>query len=315
MTLGVSLKACMVVKDSNMKFRALCFLACLAAMSAQALAATYYLGVGINRYQQPKDQYGRPLLDENGQVYDMNLFGCVNDLEFYRDFLTRHAGVTKAKSQVLINEDATADNFLRALRKVLAQTKAGDSFYMTYSGHGAQLPSASNPKETDEYLVLHDLQLVQDKLVRDLIATLRTAGVKCTFIFDSCHSGGMSMGDNKFAKVRRRFVPRALGTRLKKSPVSKVSGPAKPKPRQAALADSLFIAASSASEASLDVTLQDGTAHGAFTLYLKEVLTKNPSLSSERAIASTRERLQANKVRQHPRCEGTPKRISRPIPG
>ena len=94
------------------------------------------------------------LLDGRGEV-------------FYRHH--RHADPTKPT--VLLTRKAKRKAVLTQLRKAAKALKAGDLFFLSYSGHGGQVPDSSGdePDRNDETWCLFDGQLLDDEL-RDLWA-------------------------------------------------------------------------------------------------------------------------------------------------
>jgi hypothetical protein len=68
---------------------------------------------------------------------------------------------------------------------------SGDIFWLTYSGHGSQVPDTNNngdePDRQDETWVLYDRELIDDELYA-LWGKFK-AGVHILVLSDSCHSG------------------------------------------------------------------------------------------------------------------------------
>jgi metacaspase-1 len=102
------------------------------------------------------------------------------------------AAVAKSKamkSTVLLTKKATRANALGAIRAAAKALKAGDLFFMTYSGHGGQVPDVSGDEadKQDETWCLYDGQLIDDELYFEL--SQFAAGVRILVLSDSCHSG------------------------------------------------------------------------------------------------------------------------------
>ncbi len=70
------------------------------------------------------------------------------------------------KSTVLLTKKATRANVLAGLRGAAKSLKSGDLFFMTYSGHGGQMPDVNGdePDKKDETWCLFDGQLIDDEL-------------------------------------------------------------------------------------------------------------------------------------------------------
>lgn len=90
--------------------------------------------------------------------------------------------------QLLINEEATKDNFLRHFCGCISALEAGDTFLLTFSGHGGQQEDTDGdePDGKDETWCFHDTRLVDDDLGRHWKEF--KAGVRIIVISSSCHS-------------------------------------------------------------------------------------------------------------------------------
>lgn len=93
------------------------------------------------------------------------------------------------KPTVLLTKKATRANALAAMRDAAKTLKAGDLFFMSYSGHGGQVPDVSGDEadKLDETWCLYDGQLIDDELYYELGQF--AAGVRILVLSDSCHSG------------------------------------------------------------------------------------------------------------------------------
>jgi hypothetical protein len=77
------------------------------------------------------------------------------------------AALAKTKGMtptVLLTKKATRAALLAAMRKAAKALKAGDLFFMSYSGHGGQMPDTNGdePDKKDETWCLFDGQLIDD---------------------------------------------------------------------------------------------------------------------------------------------------------
>ena len=102
------------------------------------------------------------------------------------------AAIAKAKgmkSTVLLTKKGTRANVLAGMRGAAKALKAGDLFFLTYSGHGGQVPDVSGDEDDkqDETWCLFDGQLIDDELYFEL--SKFAAGVRVLVLSDSCHSG------------------------------------------------------------------------------------------------------------------------------
>lgn len=151
------------------------------------------LHIGLNRVDP--DHY---------DGWDGALAGCEPDARDMKD-LAESKGFT---STILLNDEARSDVVLGEIADVAESLGPGDIFFLTYSGHGGQVPDGNGNDEADkqdETWVLFDRQVVDDELFA--LWGSFAAGVRIVVLSDSCHSGSV---------VRQAFY--------KKSPANEVAG-------------------------------------------------------------------------------------------
>ncbi|KAH9941630.1 peptidase C14 [Epithele typhae] len=100
----------------------------------------------------------------------------------------------------------TRENIVREMRELVHDVRDGDSICFAYSGHGGQVPT-DGPEEIDhldEIFLPIDatyepqrsgdkyVNFIRDNDVRDILVDHLPDGVRCTMIFDCCHSGTAS---------------------------------------------------------------------------------------------------------------------------
>lgn len=96
-------------------------------------------------------------------------------------------------TSVLLTKDATSDAVQAGISEAADELGEGDIFFLTYSGHGGQVPDSNSDDDEDgkdETWVLYDRQLVDDELYA-LFARFE-AGVRIFMLSDSCHSGSVA---------------------------------------------------------------------------------------------------------------------------
>ena len=109
--------------------------------------------------------------------------------EFDANDMAALATTQGMKPTVLLTKKATRAAVLAALRSAAKTLKAGSLFFLSYSGHGGQLPDTNHdePDKKDETWCLYDGQLIDDELYLEL--SRFAAGVRVLMLSDSCHSG------------------------------------------------------------------------------------------------------------------------------
>jgi metacaspase-1 len=100
-------------------------------------------------------------------------------------------------TKLLLTGDATSANVTAALRDAAGRLEQGDILFLTYSGHGGQVPDTNGDEPAgedggpkDETWVLYDRQLVDDELYQ-VWGSLQP-GVRVFVLSDSCHSGSVT---------------------------------------------------------------------------------------------------------------------------
>ncbi|MBS7808702.1 caspase family protein [Variovorax sp. PCZ-1] len=150
--------------------------------------------VGINNYPNESDR----------------LSGCVNDV-FSMSAMLQDQGWSPDSIRVVLDERATTQGVLDRMKWLLEDVKDSPDevrvFY--FSGHGAQLTQYDTQGEPDhraETLVTHDMDWqknvgITDKDLAQLYAHLPYKA-RLFFIFDCCHSGGLTRGANPAKSIQ-----------------------------------------------------------------------------------------------------------------
>jgi hypothetical protein len=91
----------------------------------------------------------------------------------------------------LLTKAATRKAVTDKVADAATKMKSGDIFFITYSGHGGQVPdkNSEEPDGLDETWCLYDGQLVDDELFYAFGQF--AAGVRILILSDSCHSGSV----------------------------------------------------------------------------------------------------------------------------
>lgn len=113
------------------------------------------------------------------------LTACEADAEDMQALAARLA----YKTNLLKTARATRKAVTEAIGEAAAGLGPGDTFFLTYSGHGGQLPDRSGDERDmmDETWCLFDAQLVDDELFQ--LWSKFAKGARIIVLSDSCHSG------------------------------------------------------------------------------------------------------------------------------
>jgi hypothetical protein len=148
--------------------------------------------------------------------WDGQLTACefdANDMQA----LAKTQGFTKVTKR--LTKRATRNRVLADIKAAAAKLKRNDIFFLTYSGHGGQVPNTGNDFEPDGYdetWCLYDGELIDD----ELYAALKefASGVRIFVLSDSCHSGTVLRAAHFNAlgvtPVRPRMMPRDIALRV-----------------------------------------------------------------------------------------------------
>ncbi len=127
-----------------------------------------------------------------------NLSGCVNDA-FLVSAMLQESGFDAGDIRMVLNDRATCAGVRDRLEWLLDGAKAGDTRFLYYSGHGAQMPAYGVGERVDsvhETLVLHDFDWTAERAFTDeqFHALYSQLPYELNFVamFDCCHSGGMT---------------------------------------------------------------------------------------------------------------------------
>jgi hypothetical protein len=137
--------------------------------------------------------------------------------EFDAEDMTAIAASRGLKATTLLTKAGTRKNVLAAMRKAAKALKAGDFFFLSYSGHGGQVPdtNADEPDRQDETWCLFDGQLLDDELYYEL--SRFAVGVRILVLSDSCHSGTVTRAGPTLAVpagTRARLMPPSVASRV-----------------------------------------------------------------------------------------------------
>ncbi|SEC20641.1 Putative peptidoglycan binding domain-containing protein [Paramicrobacterium humi] len=139
--------------------------------------------------------------------WDGKLTGCENDCRTMLEIATADG----YSVHQLLTAQATTTNVLAAIADAAQELRAGDVFFLTYAGHGGQVPDTNSDGETDrqdETWVLYDRMLIDDEL--EAAFSQFASGVDIVLVSDSCHSGTIyrdmfSTGQFEYSRLKESF--------------------------------------------------------------------------------------------------------------
>lgn len=131
---------------------------------------------------------GLNFLDPNHYSgWDGQLNACENDAKDMEAIASSQG----FQAKTLLRKNATRKNVIDAINEASSGLKEGDIFYISYSGHGGQLPDINGDDDDgqDETWCLFDGQLIDDELFA--LWSNFEKGVRIFVTSDSCHSGSI----------------------------------------------------------------------------------------------------------------------------
>ena len=136
---------------------------------------------------------------------DAQLEGCLEDIASMREYLTARGYTeftmlrdSKDDPYHLLADSPTRDHIIAAMVAAVASSSRGDTLYVHYSGHGAQLGDQDGDETDyhDECICPVDYAsdkidngFIRDDLMHAILVNALPTGVKLRVTFDSCHSG------------------------------------------------------------------------------------------------------------------------------
>lgn len=150
--------------------------------------------------------------------------GSTDDADALRQLLIAKFNFAPGSITVLKNQEATTQNILRELDRIVGETSPGDRVFFHYSGHGFQVPDEYIMDEKDgldEVIAPYNVQAVKqqngkvnltlkngtyitDDVFNDYAVKL--VGRSVVMMFDSCHSGSLSRSLSSKSKENSRYL-------------------------------------------------------------------------------------------------------------
>ncbi len=117
------------------------------------------------------------------------------------------------KPKTLLRTQVIVKAVKAAILQAAKSLKSGDTFLLTYSGHGGQVPDTNGDEGRfgdthdgmDETWCRFDRQFIDDELAA-LYARFK-AGVRILALSDSCHSGSVTRAVERVPQARARLLP------------------------------------------------------------------------------------------------------------
>jgi metacaspase-1 len=215
----------------------------------------------------------------------------------------------------LMTKDATRAHVRSAIDEAAKELRSGDIFFLTYSGHGGQVPDQDGDEEdgNDETWCLFDAEMIDDEIWE--LYTHFSEGVRILVLSDSCHSGSVSR-DAQFRAIAAspelraafgveegalsRGMPDPIALRVYEQHRAFYDGIAANMPSKAQSKEQLMARVRLISGCQDDQTSADGRYNGLFTGTLKTVWNGGTFTRNYRAFhRAIRRRMPTTQVPNH----------------
>lgn len=212
------------------------------------------------------------------------LNGCINDVTNVSQKLKASYNFNNI---TLLTDNTvtkpTYDNILRELKNLLVNSKAGDTLFFQYSGHGSYTRD-TNKDETDGYdelIIPIDFIPIKDDVLKKMIEDYLPENVKLVALFDSCYSGTvMDLRYNYLDSLNYNKL-----TENKRVPILN--------------RDVIMISGCNDNQTSADAYINN-TFQGAMSWAFIETLNLNPIISWNTLLQNMRNLLKKKRFRQIP---------------
>jgi len=236
-----------------------------------------------NNFSQPTLTHGKKalLVGINYVNTSSELRGCVNDVNDLKQLLTAKYNYSRSNIVTLTDSQATKQNVLSQLTKLLKSGNSGDTLFFSFSGHGYFKRDSSNDEEDgkDELLISVDNLAIVDDELKHIIDTHLKANVTLIALVDTCHSGTILDLPYKYYKGQPKLSHNSLSNDTKGTVIC-VSG-------------------CRDDQVSMDAYLE-GDFNGAMTFHFVELLNESNSLTWKACIEQLQDKLKKDKFTQVP---------------
>lgn len=239
-----------------------------------------------------------------------NLNGAVRDINLVADYLLKTLKIPSermfkltspnpevAEKIQIKDPEPTYENIVAQFKAITELAQPGEQIYIHYSGHGGRTttiyPELKGNDQLDEGIVPMDVGNESGRYLRDvelatLLKRMTDKGSIVTVVFDSCHSGEATRGDDvairgpletdtaprnseSLVASRQELIENWLAL-TDGTAASTIAGGWLPQPR-----DYVLLAACRPSEYAYEYAVSRKERHGALTYWTIDTLTSSPS--------------------------------------
>lgn len=244
---------------------------------------------------------------------DMDLKGCVNDATAWAELLINHFDFPRDNIKLIIDSEATKNNVINEIKRLLTSAKAGDVLVFTNSSHGSYIKDTSgDERKYDQVICPFDVadNVIVDDELREMFVGI-PANVNFTVISDSCHSGTITRIITPDYRRKRFLNPKLRGQPELRDPLR-----AKPRRREKypeSEMKEMLISGCKDNQFSYDAQMQ-GMFHGAMSYFaLQEIRAANYKITYADLVTRVVKQLDKARFPQQPQLEGKKENKSKQI--
>ena len=212
-------------------------------------------------------------------------------------------------------EETTHEAIVKAFRTYLIEpTRAGDSVYFHYSGHGSTIADPGDATGVDQTLVPSDYVLdgsndIRDKEIAKLLEELKRKNPSSVLLsFDCCHSGTITRNGGGRMLIREfpRDLPAAVAQKRSTEPVEQKAGGLLG-PGEIGKLGYTVLSACRSDQVDSEVADDSGKPMGSLAYALVKALNQPvPQMTYRDLMAQVKSTLRAKGLDQVPQIEGIP---------
>jgi hypothetical protein len=213
---------------------------------------------------------------------------------------------------VLRDHEATTAAMLKGMNNLVAGAAPGDVLVFHYSGHGAQIPSTTEPDGTTEIICPVDLDwienMITDSQMKEIFDRV-PSGCNLTVILDCCHSSDDLNQLNQYlpATNTKEITPVYVGNTVKeiKPPEGVVLSTRAIGATGTSAVDltAVLIAGCMTKQTSAD-TIFNGIPQGAATRSILDAVVANPDITYRQLVDNMSSFMVTHKYTQRPELNG-----------
>lgn len=233
------------------------------------------------KYSNVKPNKKALLVGINYVNTEAELRGCVNDVNDLKEILRTKYDYSNSNITTLTDSQATRQNIMSQLTRLLQSGKSGETLFFSFSGHGYFTRDLSGDEldGKDELIVTVDRYAIVDDELKRLIDTHLKKDVTLIALFDNCHSGTILDLPYHYFQGNREIFHDTLSSETKGTVIC--------------------LSGCRDDQVSIESYFSENF-NGALTFHFIQLLNDNKSLTWKTCVEQLRDKLKKNNLSQIP---------------